>query len=79
MMLWALCLGVHRQTLLLQTDDVMQGRWALLHVIGRVVWPKHVKSRFGGGLERSGDRKPNRRYNGNLSANAKCGKFAGTP
>ena len=25
-------------------DDVMQGRWTLLHVIGLVVWQKHVKS-----------------------------------
>ena len=25
-------------------NDVMQGRWTLLHVIGLVVWQKHVKS-----------------------------------
>ena len=24
-------------------NDVMQGRWTLLHVIGLVVWQKHVK------------------------------------
>ena len=23
-------------------NDVMQGRWTLLHVIGLVVWQKHV-------------------------------------
>ena len=28
-------------------NDVMQGRWTLLHVIGLVVWQKHVKSLFG--------------------------------
>ena len=31
---------------------------ALLHVISLVDWPKLVKSRSGGCLERSGDRKP---------------------
>ena len=25
-------------------NDLMQGRWTLLHVIGLVVWQKHVKS-----------------------------------
>ena len=25
-------------------NDVMQGRWTLLHVIGLVVWQKHVKN-----------------------------------
>ena len=30
---------------------------ALLHVISLVDWPKHVKSRSGGCLDRSGDRK----------------------
>ena len=34
---------VHRQ--LLQNDDMMQGHWTLLHVIGLVGWRKHVKSR----------------------------------
>ena len=38
-------------------NDVMQGRWTLLHVIGLVVWQKHVKLRSGGCLEWSGDRK----------------------
>ena len=31
---------------------------ALLHVISLVDWPKHVKCRSGGCLERFGDRKP---------------------
>ena len=25
-------------------NDLMQGRWTLLHVIGLVVWQKHVQS-----------------------------------
>ena len=53
---------------------------ALLHVISLVDWPKHVKSRSGGCLERSGDRKPygltDRRDDRSLISNARCGKFA---
>ena len=51
---------------------------SLLHVTTLVDWPKHIKSRSGGCLERHGDCKPNRKYNRELFAIANCCQLVGT-